>query len=106
MWGLNIIRALFAPRQEKSSEKIIYFGEGFGKGEGRGKNLTPDPDENGKTYFRFRLIVEGEHKGKYVSVPNFYATRSEYRDEIAENEMRDILESGFDIYAPDPKSSK
>tara|TARA_R110002050_G_scaffold161518_4_gene291186 strand:- start:20 stop:286 length:267 start_codon:yes stop_codon:yes gene_type:complete len=85
---------------------IVYLGKGFGKGEGRGKSLTPNVDENGKVYFRFCLIADGEHKGMYkpVATFNFFATRGQYRDVTAEAEMRDIIESGFEIYAPDPKS--
>lgn len=64
------------------------------------------PDINGKAYSKYRLIAEGPNKGKYESVPSFFTTRSELRDTIAEAELRDIFDSGFEIHAPDPKSSK
>lgn len=102
------LRAIFTKKSEKTTEGIVYLGEGFGKGEDRGKSLTPDADENGKVYFRFCLIADGEHKGMYepVATLNFFATRGQYMDVTAEAEMRDIIESGFEIYAPDPKSSR
>jgi hypothetical protein len=63
-------------------------------------------DANGKTYSKYRLITKGPNSGKYESVPSFHATRTGLRDTVAEAERRDILESGFEIQTPDPKSSK
>jgi len=101
---ISWIKALFTSSKD-DSEGVVYLGDGFGKGEGCGKSFVPDADENGKIYFRFRLITEGECRGKYEPVPSFFSTRGDYRDVTAENEMRDIINSGYEIHAPDPKGS-
>lgn len=103
------VQALFSSTKntKKPSDGTYYFGAGFEQDSGgRGKTELPKPDKNGKVYSRFRLIEEGPNKGRYESVLHFYATRSYSRDEIEEAELRDIRDSGFEIFAPDPKGSK
>jgi|GEM_PF-2847321 len=74
-----------------------YLGEGFGKGQ---RLVTPaafGPDINGKIYRFFRLVDEGEHKGKYY--PTLVTRLGPTSEEVKRSEAKDILESGFEIYA-------
>lgn len=53
------------------------------------------PDKNGKNYVWFRLVINGENQEVYKPVP--VVTKSKYRNAMIDAEMRDIIESGFEI---------
>lgn len=75
----------------RNSEGIVYLGE---------EDHQREPDENGKSYTFFNLILEGEHKGKYSA--GLVASKSIHRNNVRDAEALDIYESGYEIYAPDP----
>ena len=63
------------------------------------------PDRNGKSYRYFQLIEDGEHQGKYAPLLSPYSTRKDVVNMARIDEMRDIMESGFEVIVIDPKGS-
>jgi hypothetical protein len=89
---LSKLKQLLSSKSDKSNEGVVYFGadDAFEK----------KPDENGKKYNFFNLILEGDHKGKYSA--GLVASKSNFRNNFRDAEALDIHESGYEIYAPDP----
>lgn len=60
-------------------------------------------DSNGKVYQYYQLITDGDLSGMYR--PIFTFGQTEYRNELRERELADIINSGFHVYVIDPKGS-
>lgn len=87
-------------RTKKPTHGTIYLGSGG--------DQPPKEDVNGKTYYFFTLLTEGEHQGKYVpSYPIELASRYSAFHE----ELQDLLISGYNVFPSmqpliiDPKGS-
>lgn len=95
---LSFLKAVFRLEgKTPGNSGMYYLGEGFGRGQDCAMTVAFKPDSNGKVYRFFRLIEEGENKGKYQ--PILVTRLGPTSEKMKRSEEQDILESGFAIYA-------
>ncbi|MCG9579093.1 hypothetical protein L1D14_23100 [Vibrio tubiashii] len=76
----------------------MFIGDGFNS-TGKGRQFLKKPDSNGKQYSRFYLIEDGVNRGLYA--PILVTKMSGLRDEVLAAEMKDIVDSGYEILSCD-----
>jgi hypothetical protein len=89
-------------RDSTSKQTKIFVGAGFNYKENNISKLN-----NEQSYHHWRLIEEGDHKGKYQ--PGLVVTGRSKGGPITKiidmqrvKEMQHIIDSGHEIYAPHP----